>query len=30
MVPNVEKTKFERKATEDIKSMSSVDDLNDR
>ena len=30
MVHNVEKTKFERKATEDIESMSSVDDLNDR
>ena len=29
MVPNLEKTKFRRKATEDIESMSSVDEAMD-
>ena len=29
MVPSLEKTKFGRKATEDMKSMSSVDEVMD-
>ena len=29
MVPSLEKTKFERKATEDMESMSSVDEVMD-
>ena len=29
MVPNLEKTKFGRKAIEDMKSMSSVDEVMD-
>ena len=29
MVPSVEKTKFERKATKDMKSMSYVDEVMD-
>ena len=29
MVPSLEKTKFGRKATEDMESMSSVDEVKD-
>ena len=29
MIPNLEKTKFERKATEDMESMGSVDEVMD-
>ena len=29
MVPSLEKTKFRRKATEDMESMSSVDEVMD-